>query len=158
MQVAQKKEIVKVDGARFIILQSKWYREQTHMMVKKCRDLLLSAGAEEPELHLLPGSLELPLAAQLLIEKRGAKSLDAVICFGAIFKGDTLHFEMVAQGCAGGLAEVALKYGVPVINQVIPCLNLEQLIKRTADDEFNKGIEAAHAALEMVAWRRKSAI
>lgn len=139
-------------GAHIAIIQSKWYREYTDKMVGPCKKLLEEAGAARVEVHVLPGSLELPLAAQTLA--RGSDKPDAIIAFGAIIKGDTYHFEMVMNECSQGLARVSLECDIPVISEVLPCTQVDQLIKRSSDDDFNKGIEAAVAAAEMIVWRR----
>jgi 6,7-dimethyl-8-ribityllumazine synthase len=142
----------KIQGSQVAILQSKWHREYTDSMVAACTRFLKEVGCSKIEHHVLPGSMELPVAAKTLAQKGG---YDALICFGAIIKGDTYHFELVSQECVRGLGAVALEFTLPVINEVLPCQSLDQLKARTADDEFNKGIEGAVAAIEMIAWRRK---
>jgi 6,7-dimethyl-8-ribityllumazine synthase len=149
-------KLPRIDGAKIVILQSKWYREHVDNMVRHCSALLEEAGAPAPELHIVPGSLELPIAAQTIARRDGPR-VDAIICFGAILKGDTFHFEMVMQGCMQGLSRIALDEGVPIIIEVLPVLKIEDLIKRSGNDEFNKGIEAAVAAAEIVSWRRSLA-
>jgi 6,7-dimethyl-8-ribityllumazine synthase len=141
-------------GARIAILQAKWYREHVDKMVETCIKLLDEAGSLPPERHILPGSLELPLAAQTLLRRSSTLRYDAVICFGAIMKGETYHFEMIMNECIRGLGHVALTEGVPIIVEVIPIANIEQLIARSSNDPFNKGIEAALAAAEIISWNR----
>lgn len=157
MQVTlDPKSIPQIPGARIAILQSKWYREHIDKMVARCVELLTNAGCPQPEYHLLPGSLELPLAAQTLIRNAKQKRpYDAIICFGAIMKGETYHFEMIMNECIRGLGQVMLSEGVPIIVEVIPITAIEQLIARSQNDGFNKGIEAALAAAEIITWRRK---
>ena len=82
-------------------------------------------------------------------------SIDAIICFGVIVKGETAHFEMISNECMRGLGEVMHEFRRPVVVEVLPVYELEHAAARAADDEFNKGIEAAAAAIEMVAWRRR---
>ncbi len=142
----------KIDGATIAILQSKWHKEHTDRMIAKCVELLKSAGAAEPEIHVLPGSLELPLAARRLL--RRGKKYDALIVFGAIIKGDTFHFEMVMNMCSHGLNRVMLEEDVPIIVEVLPVTNIDQLIARSGDNENNKGLEAAIAAAEIIHWRK----
>ncbi|UGT59028.1 6,7-dimethyl-8-ribityllumazine synthase [Nocardia asteroides] len=141
-----------VTGARVAVVQSKWYREQVDRMADACRATLRAAGAAEPTTHLVPGALEMPLAVTLLL--RSDPALDAVICLGAVLKGDTYHFEMVVDACGRGLAEVSREHLTPVINEVLPITDLADLDKRSQPDEFNKGREAAAAAVEFIAWRR----
>ncbi len=145
-------KIPKIPNARIAILQAKWYPEYIDKMVEKCLAILKTTGCQTPEHHTIPGSLELPLAAQTLL--RSGKQYDALICFGAIMKGETYHFEMIMNECIRGLGQVTLSENVPIVVEVIPVLNIEQLAARSKDDEFNKGIEAALATAEIITWRR----
>jgi 6,7-dimethyl-8-ribityllumazine synthase len=144
-------KIPTIAGANIAILQSKWHKEHTDVMLRKCVELLKSAGAKEPEVHVLPGALELPLAAQRLLRTR--KKYDALIAIGAIIKGDTFHFEMVMNMCMDGLNRVMLAEDVPIIVEVLPVSSLDQLLARCGDNDQNKGLEAAIAAAEIICWR-----
>jgi 6,7-dimethyl-8-ribityllumazine synthase len=139
---------------RIAILKSKWYPEIVDALTQTCEGVLREHGYAEVDVHTLPGSLELPLAAAdlLAVDKQG--KIDAVICFGVILKGETLHFEMITNECMHGLAAVMLQYRRPVIVEILPVFEIEQAQARAADDEFNKGYEAAAAAIEMIHWRR----
>lgn len=139
---------------RIAILQSKWYPDIVESMSGVCARVLSEAGYQRVEVHTLPGSLELPLAAADLLATDVEGNLDAVICFGVILKGETLHFEMITEECMRGLGAVSLQYRRPVVVEVLPVLDIEHARARAADDEFNKGYEAAAAALEMIHWRR----
>jgi len=88
---------------RICILQSKWYPELVHSMTEACRQVLGQAGYADIEVHTLPGSLEIPLAARDLLAEDANDEIDAVICFGVIIKGDTLHFEMISEESMRGL-------------------------------------------------------
>lgn len=142
----------KVPGAKVAIIQSKWHRQYSDVLVKKCQATLAVAEVEESEVHLLPGCFELPLAAKKLADTD--RSLEAIIAFGIILKGDTYHFEMVLNECVRGLGRVMLEEDIPIINEILPATNEEQLVARCSDDNFNKGIEAAGAAVEVISWRR----
>ena len=149
------KSIPPIPGARVAILQAKWYREYIDKMVEKCVSILTLAQCPPPTHHILPGSLELPLAAQSLIRAAPRRAAyDAVICFGAIMKGETYHFDLIMNECARGLGQVMLSESVPIIVEVIPVSSVEQLAARSKDDQFNKGIEAALATAEIIHWRR----
>lgn len=139
---------------RIAILKSKWYPELVDSLAAACEAALRRHGYERIEAHLLPGSLELPLAAADLLAVDEKNEIDAIICFGVILKGETLHFEMIANECIRGLGEVMRRYRRPVLVEVLPVLKIEHAAARAADDEFNKGLEAAAAAIEMVHWRR----
>jgi len=91
-----------------------------------------------------PGAFELPVVAQQLA-RSGA--VDAVICLGAVIRGDTGHYEFVAGQCASGLQRVQLDTGVPVVFGVLTTDTVEQALERSADDGSNKGREAALTAV-----------
>jgi 6,7-dimethyl-8-ribityllumazine synthase len=94
----------------------------------------------------VPGSYEIPLVArELALSGR----YDAVICLGAVIRGATAHFDYVAGGAAGGISNVALESGVPVIFGVITTESIEQAIERAGTKMGNKGFEAAVSAMEM---------
>ena len=139
---------------RIAILKSKWYPEIVDSMADTCAGVLRDRGFRRLEIHTLPGSLELPLAARDLLAADSAGDVDALICFGVIVKGETLHFEMISAECMRGLADVMHEFRRPVIVEVLPVFDIEHARARAGDDEFNKGYEAAAAAIEMIAWRR----
>ena len=139
---------------RIAILQSKWYPEIVTSMSATCERVLRGQGYEQVEVHTLPGCLELPLAAADLLATDPDREIDAIICFGVIVKGETLHFVMISNECMRGLGSVGLQYRRPVIVEVLPVFDIAHARARGADDEFNKGYEAAAAALEMIHWRR----
>ena len=139
---------------RICILQSKWHFNLVQSMTEACTRVLAQAGYTKIDVHTLPGSLEVPLAARDLLAEDSAGHIDAVICFGVIIKGDTLHFEMISQESMRGLGAVMHEFRRPVIVEILPVFTEQQAIDRTSDDDFNKGIEAAVAAIEMIAWRR----
>ena len=144
---------IKAPG-RICILKSKWYPEHVESMARACEAILRQAGYSDIEQFTLPGSLEIPLAARDLLAEDGAGKIDAVICFGVIVKGDTLHFEMISEESMRGLGQVMHEFRRPVVVEILPVFDIQQAIDRSSDDEFNKGIEAAVAALEMIHWRR----
>ena len=139
---------------RICILQSKWHFNLVQSMTEACIRVLAQAGYTKIDVHTLPGSLEVPLAARDLLAEDSAGHIDAVICFGVIIKGDTLHFEMISQESMRGLGAVMHEFRRPVIVEILPVFTEQQAIDRASDDDFNKGIEAAVAAIEMIAWRR----
>jgi 6,7-dimethyl-8-ribityllumazine synthase len=142
---------------RIAILKSKWYPEFVENMADHCTALLTDHGYEHIDHHTLPGSLELPLAARDLLAEDTEKEIDAIICFGVIIKGDTLHFEMISEESMRGLGQVMHDFRRPVVVEILPVFEVKQAEDRAGNNEFNKGIEAAVAAIEMVAWRRANA-
>ena len=154
-----------VPGAKVVILRSKWYAEIVDSLHAKCAATLAAKRVKKVATHVLPGSFEFPIAAELLMRRvyrhgpSGGTGLfesppDAIICLGVVLKGDTYHFEMIVDECVRGLGSVSRKYGVPIINEVLPVTDIAQAEARAADDEFNKGIEAAAAAIEIIHWYR----
>jgi 6,7-dimethyl-8-ribityllumazine synthase len=102
--------------------------------------------AEAVDVVWVPGSYEIPVVArELALSGR----YDALICLGAVIRGATAHFDYVAGGAAGGISNVGLETGVPVIFGVITTESIEQAIERAGTKMGNKGFEAAVSAMEM---------
>src|SRR5437660_8538976 len=118
-------------------------------LVNGCLDGLKRHGIGEDGIDLIwvPGSFEIPLVAQRLASSR---KYAAIICLGAIVRGDTDHYDYVAGEAAKGVAQAALATGVPVIFGILTCDTLEQAINRAGAKAGNKGFEAALTAIEMV--------
>ena len=102
---------------------------------------------EDVDVAWVPGAFEIPVVAQRLAD---TGRYDAVICLGAVIRGETAHFELVANEAARGIAEVSRACDVPVIFEVLATENLAQAEARAGGAHGNKGWEAAEAALEMV--------
>ena len=109
---------------RIAILGSKWYPEIVTSMSSTCERVLREHGYQHIEQYTLPGSLEMPLAAADLLATDADQEIDAVICFGVILKGETLHFEMISNECMRGLGNVMLQYRRPVIVEILPVLEM----------------------------------
>jgi 6,7-dimethyl-8-ribityllumazine synthase len=105
--------------------------------------------------HWVPGAFEIPLAAKWLA---ASGAVDAVICIGAVVRGDTPHFEYVSGPCAEGCARVAVETGVPIAFGVLTTNDEQQALERCGGREGNKGAEAAATAVEMVALLRRLAV
>lgn len=147
-------QVPQVKGGKTAIIISKWYREYTEAMVEKCLEVLRVAGCEEPKVHVVPGSLEIPLAAKRLAEND--RGLESIIVFGVILKGDTYHFEMVKDLANSGLERVMFENDIPIINEILPVDTIEYVKARCGDDDKNKGLEAGLAAVEIMLWRREN--
>ena len=139
---------------RMVILKSKWYPKVVNNLSVACQAVLSQYGYDRVEEYTLPGCLEIPLAARDLLALDEHLQIDAVICFGVIVKGETLHFEMISNESMRGLGQVMHDFRRPVVVEILPVYELAHAEARAADDVYNKGIEAAAAAIEMVAWRR----
>lgn len=107
----------------------------------------LGVGLDHIVVHRVPGSFELPIAAQALL--RGPQPPDAVICLGVVVRGETAHFEYVAGAAAQGILRVGLDTGRPVIFGVLTTETLDQAWDRT-DGRYRRGADAARDAVEMV--------
>jgi 6,7-dimethyl-8-ribityllumazine synthase len=94
----------------------------------------------------VPGAFEIPLTADKLAS---LKKYDAIICLGAIIRGDTPHFDYVAATASSGILQVSLKYSLPVIFGVLTTDNIEQAVERSGGKHGNKGVDAATTAIEM---------
>ena len=101
--------------------------------------------------HWVPGAFEIPLVAKRLAS---SGTVDAVVCLGAVIRGDTAHFDYVAGPCAAGIAQAGLETGVPVVFGVLTTNDEQQALDRCGGVEGNKGAEAALTAIEMVTLLR----
>ena len=99
------------------------------------------------DVAIVPGAFELPLCAQRMA---ATGRYDALICLGAVVRGETPHFEYVASAAAGGIAEVARRHDLPVAFGVLTADTIEQALARAGGERGNKGFEAAVTALELV--------
>jgi 6,7-dimethyl-8-ribityllumazine synthase len=138
-------------GARVAIVVSRWNEQVTRRLLEGALDRLATAGigADAVEVAWVPGSFELPSVADRLA---ASGRFTAVLCLGAIIKGETEHDRHIAQAVARGIEETARHRGLPVLFGVLTCENLAQAFARAgAEPEQNKGAECAAAALEMMA-------
>lgn len=119
-------------------------------LVEGAVDALHKNGVSEQSISLVwvPGAFELPLAADVLAS---AGKYDAVIALGAVIRGGTPHFDYVAGECSRGLANVGLKYSLPVIFGVLTTDTIDQALERAGSGAGNKGFDTAVAALQMIA-------
>ena len=141
-------------GCRFAIVVSRFNEDVTSGLLKGARQALAAASVRDEDVTVLrvPGAFEIPVAAM-----RAAESgrFDAVICIGCLIKGDTLHFEYIASAACHGIVEAAAATGVPMALGVLTTLTEEQALERSADNDANKGREAALAAVEMATLFRQ---
>ncbi|KUK11399.1 MAG: 6,7-dimethyl-8-ribityllumazine synthase [Clostridia bacterium 41_269] len=134
-------------GLKFGIVVSRFNEFITKRLLEGALDALKRHGTDLNSVDIVwvPGSWEIPIAAKKLAQKGN----DAVICLGAVIRGDTPHFEYVAGETSKGIAKIALDLGVPVINGLITADTLEQAIERAGTKAGNKGWSAALSAIEM---------
>jgi 6,7-dimethyl-8-ribityllumazine synthase len=127
-------------------------------LLEAALETLLAAGVDRRDVKLAwaPGAFELPLVARAFVS--GARPVDVVITLGAVIRGDTGHYDIVAGECARGVQDVQLTYGVPVVFGVLTTNTVQQALDRSMPDESNKGREAALTALEMVSVLRQGSL
>jgi 6,7-dimethyl-8-ribityllumazine synthase len=148
-----KEEVPNGRSFRIAIVWSEWNSEITSGLFSGAKEALLDCGVEESNIrtHQVPGSFELPLGAQFLLET--SNELDAVICLGSVIRGETAHFDFVCDATAKGILDVGLNYNLPVIFGVLTDDNIEQSRARSGGRLGNKGTEAAITALKMIAYK-----
>lgn len=141
-------------GLKFAILVSRFNSIITERLLAGALDALGRTGADMDLVDIVrvPGSWELPVAAA---EVARQKRHDAIICLSAVIKGDTPHFDYIANEAAKGLAQVAMENGVPVAFGVLTTTTLDQAIDRAGAKSGNKGFDAAMTAIEMADLMRK---
>jgi 6,7-dimethyl-8-ribityllumazine synthase len=131
------------------IVVSRWNEEVTEALLVSAKSLLLTQGVSEKNIivRYVPGSYELPLAAQGLAKQ---SSFTGVICLGCVIQGDTPHFDYICQAVAQGIMDVNLKFNKPVIFGVLTTLNQQQALDRAGGKHGNKGAEAAATLIELL--------
>jgi 6,7-dimethyl-8-ribityllumazine synthase len=144
-----ERNIADISDKTFALIVSEWNEEVTGKLLEGAYNTLLAHGAKSAHIlqKTVPGSYELPLAAQWMVE-----GVDAVICLGCVIQGETRHFDFICQSVAQGLVTVALKYNKPVIFGVLTPDNQGQALDRAGGKHGNKGNEAAMAAIKMLGF------
>jgi len=139
----------KEKNIRIAIIESSFRIEVARALERNCIARLRRGGVARSQIDIfrVPGSWEIPLVAKKLA-KQGV--YDALIVFGAIVKGDTYHFEQIANECARGCMDVSLKHEIPVIFEVLAVYRLKDALARAMRKKENKGTEAAETALSMI--------
>jgi 6,7-dimethyl-8-ribityllumazine synthase len=136
----------RLDGRKLAIaiVQARFNEGVTNALAQACRAELAELGvmAKNIDHIMVPGALEVPLALQALAEKN---SYDALIALGCIIRGETYHFELVANESGAGVTRVALDYQLPIANAILTVETMEQAVARQTD----KGRDAARVAVEM---------
>ena len=135
-------------GKRFAIIASRFNDFITDRLVGGALDALTRSGANDQDISIVkvPGAFEIPLLAKKLAEK---KSVDAIICLGAVIRGATSHYDYVCAEVSKGVAHVSLEATMPVIFGILTTDTIEQAIERAGTKAGNKGWDAAIAAIEM---------
>ena len=135
-------------GKKFAIVVSRFNEFITSKLLGGAIDCLARHGVEDEniDVYWVPGSFEIPVMA---LHVARSEKFDAVICLGAVIRGQTPHFDYVAAEASKGIANVGMQTGVPTIYGVITTDTVEQAIDRAGTRTGNKGAEAAAGAIEM---------
>lgn len=155
---------MKTNEIKIAIISSSFRREVSDALEKNCLETLQKNGVDSKSIDTfsVPGSWEIPLVAKKLASKgsalrsqvpdgtRRSRKYDAIITFGAIVKGDTYHFEQIANEVARALMQIQLEYEIPVIFEVLAVYHIEDALIRATRKKENKGVEAAKTALAMI--------
>jgi 6,7-dimethyl-8-ribityllumazine synthase len=149
----KKEQFHKIPNAKVAIVAAMWHPQFVDAMVDRAIAEMQDAGVSRDNIsvHTLPGSLELPLAANMLFESD--PELSAVMAFGVVLQGATTHDASVLQTVVEGFGQVSLKHNKPIINEVIGVTSLDDAAARSDDSESNKGLEAVFALTELLHWQ-----
>jgi len=134
---------------RFAIVVAKWNESITRKLLDGAVATLNQHGVADEHIDVawVPGSWEIPLVAQRMAE---AERYRAVICLGAVIRGETTHNEYINRAVSLAISNLALESGIPVLFGILTCETMEQAIHRAGGNVGNKGAECAEAALRMV--------
>ena len=141
-------------GLRFGIIVSRFNDFVTSKLLSGALSAFEENGANEEDLVVVkvPGAFEIPQAAKKLCS---SQEFDAIVCLGAVIKGDTPHFDYISAETSRGVGQVGLEVNIPVLFGVLTTNDLEQAVARSGSNSSNKGRETALAAIEMASLFRK---
>ncbi|TWU27337.1 6,7-dimethyl-8-ribityllumazine synthase [Bythopirellula polymerisocia] len=140
-----------LDGSeRFAIVVAEWNRSITAKLLQGALSTLVGAGVSESQIDVVwvPGAWEIPVVAQRFAQ---SESCSAVICLGAVIRGETSHDQHINRAVSLSLQQISLANDLPMLFGLLTCETMEQAIHRSGGNVGNKGIECAEAALAMVA-------
>ena len=139
---------------KFGIVAAKFNQRVTGTLLRACVEALGNHGVGSDAIHVVrvPGAFEIPLVAQAMAR---AGRVDAVICLGAVIRGDTPHFDYICSEVSRGIGQVALDSAIPIIFGVLTTETVEQAEERADPNKFNRGGDAAKSAIEMVQVMRQ---
>lgn len=153
LSVYDKETLPKLTGIKIGIVVAEWNDDITEGLYKGCYETLIDCGFKPSNIirKNVPGSFELPLGAQFILEKT---EVSAVICLGSVIQGETKHFDFVCHAATLGIKDVALKFSKPVIFGLLTDNTKQQAIDRSGGAKGNKGVEAAVTAIKMIALKQ----
>ncbi len=137
------------EGQKIGIVTARFNDFITSKLLEGAADAFVRHGGDASTLDVVrvPGAFEIPLAAKKMAE---SGKYDAVLCLGAVIRGATPHFDMVANEATKGVAQVSLQTGVPVIFGILTTDSIEQAVERAGTKSGNKGFDTMNTAIEMV--------
>jgi 6,7-dimethyl-8-ribityllumazine synthase len=143
-------------GKKIVIVAARFNDFITKRLLNGCLDELDRCNVKKGDITVawVPGAYEIPVTAAKFAKKR---DVHAVICLGAVIRGETAHFDLVAQGAAQGIMQASLMTGKPIIFGVLASDTVDQAYKRSEEKGDNKGRDAALAAIEMINVLRQAA-
>ena len=141
-------------GLRFGVVVSRVNELITARLLDGALDALTRSGVQPEEIEIVrvPGSFEIPVTAKKMAQTR---RYDAIICLGALIKGETPHFDYLSAAVTQGVSQVALESGIPLSFGILTTNSLEQAMERAGAKQGNKGWEAAVGAIEMASLFRR---
>jgi 6,7-dimethyl-8-ribityllumazine synthase len=141
-------------GFRFGIVAAKFNQRIGNTLLGACLDVLGEAGVDKHHLEVVrvPGAFEIPLVARTMAK---SSRFDAIICLGAVIRGDTPHFEYISAEVSRGISQTAMDTEVPIIFGVLTTETVAQATERADPKKFNRGGEAATSAIEMARVMRQ---
>ncbi len=134
---------------KFAVVASRFNDFIVSQLIEGAKDCLLRHGADEASITLfkVPGSFEIPVITEKIAQ---SKKFDAIICLGAVIRGNTPHFDYIAAEVTKGIANISINHAIPISFGVLTTDSLEQAIERAGTKAGNKGWDAALSAIEMV--------
>jgi len=149
LKSVSSKSKIDLSKKKFAIVVAEWNEEITEPLYQGAFQALVQLGVKKNHITRVnvPGSFELPLAAQWMAEK---KDISAIICLGCVIQGDTAHFDYICQGVTYGIMKVSLKTNKPIAFGVLTTLNKQQAMDRAGGKLGNKGEEAALTVVRML--------
>ncbi len=149
LKTVSGKSKINLSNKKIAIVVAEWNEDVTEALFDGAHQALHALGVKKSNIIRVnvPGSFELPLAAQWMAEK---KDIDGVICIGCVIQGDTPHFDYICQAVAYGVMKLNLKINKPIIFGVLTTLNKKQALERAGGKLGNKGEEAAVTVVKML--------
>jgi len=143
---------VEPKGKQIAIITADWNEKITHSMRDAATQCFVDYGFESSQIsqYSVPGAFELPLAAKLILKQ---KTYDAILCIGCVIKGETKHDEYISNAVAQGIMNLGLASSIPIIFGVLTPNDEQQALDRAGGKHGNKGVEAAHSAIQMLALK-----